>query len=105
MAKAKRDSSDQLVKSIAKALEPIPYWVGYKHARYWKYELPEAAIVAELRETLLARCRDGEAVDCEVAYLGLGFLRVRRKRPGARCRRISSLLRREPRRSLAKPLP
>jgi hypothetical protein len=71
--KKKWNSSDELAKRIASALEPIPYWVGYKHARYSKHELPEAAIVAELRETLLARCVDGETVHCEVAYLKLGF--------------------------------
>lgn len=73
MRKATKSMSDELVKTIANALEPIPYWVGYKHARYWKHCLPEAAIVAELRETLLAQCRDGEAVLCEAAYLDLGF--------------------------------
>jgi hypothetical protein len=73
MAKARKNSSDELVRTIASALEPIPYWVGFKHARYWKHGLPEAAIVAELREALLARCRDGETVFCEVAYLDLGL--------------------------------
>jgi hypothetical protein len=73
MAKATKSGSEELVKTIANALEPIPYWVGYKHAKYWNGNLPEGAIVAELRETLLARCRNEETVQCEVAYLDLGF--------------------------------
>jgi len=78
MARARRKGSDQLVKTISNALEVIPYWIGYKHARYWRHPLPEAAVVAELRESLLARCRDDETVLCEVSYLDLGFKSARK---------------------------
>lgn len=57
-----------LIDSLSRALRPIPYWIGYKREKYWSHEVPEAAIIAELRETLmLAFCRDVN-VRCEVPY-------------------------------------
>lgn len=60
-------------KLVSKALEVLPYWVGYKHSRFPNAELPEAAIVSELRELLFAFCDSTKRVRCEVAYRELGL--------------------------------
>jgi hypothetical protein len=50
----------------------MPFWIGYKHEKYWGHELPEAALVAELRESLFAAINRGHSVRCEVSYKDLG---------------------------------
>jgi hypothetical protein len=53
---------------LSQALRPIPYWIGYKRAKYWSHRVPEAAIVAELRETLMLAFGREAKVRCEVPY-------------------------------------
>jgi hypothetical protein len=57
-----------VLDSIAGALRPIPYWVGFKREKYSGHHLPEGAIVAELRETLLLNAQAGWRVLCEEQY-------------------------------------
>jgi len=68
MPKQKIKPSNSILNSLRRALRPIPFWVGYKREKYWHHDVPEAAIVAELRETLLSSVPSGLHVECEVAY-------------------------------------
>ena len=61
-----------LINSLSRALRPIPYWIGYKRERYWSHKVPEAAIVAELRETLMLAFGRHTTVRCEVPYSKIG---------------------------------
>lgn len=64
---------DELLNGLIRGLSPIPYWIGYKHARYPIRHLPELAIGAELRETFFAAVNKSQTVRCEVSYLELGL--------------------------------
>ena len=61
-----------LIDRLSRALSPIPYWIGYKRAKYWSHEVPEAAIVAELRETLMLAFGPDVSVRYEVPYSEIG---------------------------------
>lgn len=67
-------------KILSQAVGCLPYWVGYKHARFPYYPLPEASIVSELREILLSLCDIDSKVGCEVAYKTLGLKDVENNR-------------------------
>jgi hypothetical protein len=62
---------DPLLESLGRALRPLPFWIGYKHEKYWRHRLPESAMVAELRETLQMALTNEYVVECEVAYAEL----------------------------------
>lgn len=68
MPRKKTKQTNSILNSLRRALRPIPFWMGYKREKYWKHALPEAAIVAELRETLLSSIGRDLRVECEVAY-------------------------------------
>ncbi len=68
MLRQKIEQSNSILNSLRRALRPIPFWVGYKREKYWHHDVPEAAIVAELRETLLSSVAPNLRVECEVAY-------------------------------------
>jgi hypothetical protein len=69
---------DPLLETIIRALKPMPYWIGYKHQKYWGHRLPEVAMVAELRETLFGAVDRTQSVRCEVSYTELGLKAARR---------------------------
>ena len=64
----KKRQETAVLDAVAGALRPIPYWVGYKREKYSSHDLPEGAIVAELRETLQLNAQTGWRVLCEEMY-------------------------------------
>lgn len=66
--KKRQESATLVLDAVVGALRPIPYWVGYKHEKYSSRHLPEGAIIAELRETLLLNAHTGWRVLCEEQY-------------------------------------
>ena len=66
--KKRQETAVLVLDAVAGALRPIPYWVGYKHEKYSSRHLPEGAIVAELRETLLLNAQTRWRVLCEEQY-------------------------------------
>jgi hypothetical protein len=82
MPKEKTKQSYSILEALRSALRPIPFWMGYKRERYWNHPLPEAAIVAELRETLLSSIERDLRVECEVTYSEFGSQFRRKKSIG-----------------------
>jgi len=84
---------DDILNAIGRALRPLPFWIGYKRAKYWGHDLPEAAMVAELRETLIAALPPKHRVRCEVAYRLLrGTSGSPAKKPGRPCQADLAIL-------------
>jgi hypothetical protein len=82
MPKEKTIQTDFILNSLKRALRPIPFWMGYKREKYWKHAVPEAAIVAELRETLLSSIGRDLYVECEVSYSKFDLRSTTKKRNG-----------------------
>jgi hypothetical protein len=72
MSARKHQQDRSIIDSLSRALRPISYWIGYKREKYWSHEIPEGAIVAEMRGTLMLAFGRDAKVRCEVPYSEIG---------------------------------
>ena len=60
------DQSKEVEAAIFEAMQGICFWVAHRHSYYYKHQLPEGAIVAELANLIEGRMPASHHLYCEV---------------------------------------